>query len=365
MLFSRPLRLVALLLGWGLVFSLSATESHAQRQDTTSVLPDIAPREVEIRGQLEISLPSLRRQPLVGFNPPPRIPTIPVDRAPWVGSYKQESADLPGSPLRDPEPPPALTGANYPPAGGMMSAWGGRYFSRSVRARLGGPVATNTFLHGRIDYDGLDGHTPDDDQPDVQTPSDAFDGEVRLQRYGEQWSVGVTGRGFYESFTLFAARPDPRLDPRLPEVIPEPVRKGGGGTGELSLRRLVPESVQVDATLWYGNARYQTRRFLSAETDGSLLIRAQQHVGLDASLTVPRDGLDLWLDGDVKDLGLGGDVDAARGGSVAGGLAFQDPQRYRIRLGARYLGAWSDVPGLTSELQRIDRVAPDVLLEAY
>ena len=55
MLFSRPLRLVALLLGWGLVFSLSATESHAQRQDTTSVLPDIAPREVEIRGQLEIS----------------------------------------------------------------------------------------------------------------------------------------------------------------------------------------------------------------------------------------------------------------------------------------------------------------------
>ncbi|NBC16305.1 MAG: hypothetical protein GVY18_03195, partial [Bacteroidetes bacterium] len=40
-------------------------------------------------------------------------------------------------------------------------------------------------------------------------------------------------------------------------------------------------------------------------------------------------------------------------------------QRYRIRLGARYLGAWSDVPGLTSELQRIDRVAPDVLLEAY
>jgi hypothetical protein len=356
----RP-SLLLLLLAGGLLLGTRSYDAQAQQQDTTSALPDIAPREVEIRGQLEISLPSLRRQPLVGFNPPPRIPSIPVDRSPWVGDYKQESADLPGTPLRRPEPPPALTGANYPPAGGMVSAWGGRYYSRSVRARLGGPIRPATFLQGRIDYDGLDGHTPDPDAPDVQTPADAFDGTVQLQHYGDAWSGSVTGDGFYESYTLFAARPDPLL----PAVVSEPVRKGGGGTGRLTVRRLAPETAEVEAAVWYGNARYQTRRFTDPDLDGSLLIRAQQHVGAAASASVPRERIDIWVETRIQDLGLGSDVDAARGGSVAGGLVLDEPQRYRLRIGARYLGAWSDVPGLDADLQRIDRVSPDVQLEVY
>ena len=61
----------------------------ASAQDPQPVLPNLAPREVEIRGQLVIQFPALERQPLIGFNPPPRIPTIPADRRPLVEEYKQ------------------------------------------------------------------------------------------------------------------------------------------------------------------------------------------------------------------------------------------------------------------------------------
>lgn len=360
MLRRSPFRCALVLASMLLLASAPAGSSLAQQADTSSVLPDIAPREVEIRGQLEISLPSLRRQPLVGFNPPPRIPPISVERRPWVGDYKQESADLPGSPLQSPEPPPTLTGANFPPARGMVAAWGGRYYSRSVRARLNGSLSEASQGYARITYDGLDGHTPDGAPPELQTPSDVFDGEIGFHRYGQRLSVGLTGEGFYESYTLFAAQPDPRF----PRVITEPVRKGGGGTGQLSVRTLGTGPVEVDAAAWYGNARYQTRRFDDPDLDGALLTRAQQHLGLEGSLTVPRTTPDLWLEADVQQIGLADDLDAARGGSIAAGVALRQ-QQYHLRLGARYLGAWSDVADLRSDAQRIDRVAPDVRLDVY
>ena len=76
------------------------------RQDT--VLPDLAPREVEITGDLTIAFPTLRRQPIVGFNPPPRVPDIDSNRRPFTEAYGQASADLPPSPLQAPEPPSVL-----------------------------------------------------------------------------------------------------------------------------------------------------------------------------------------------------------------------------------------------------------------
>ncbi|MDA0379276.1 MAG: hypothetical protein O2899_07270, partial [Bacteroidetes bacterium] len=58
---------LTLLLLLGLVMTLGAPLAGAQDAE----LPDLAPREVEITGDLTISFPTLRRQPIVGFNPPP------------------------------------------------------------------------------------------------------------------------------------------------------------------------------------------------------------------------------------------------------------------------------------------------------
>ena len=73
--------------------------SLAQENPT---LPDLAPHVVEIIGDLSISFPSLRRQPLVGFNPPPRVPEILSSRRPFLELYKQSTEELPPSPLGAP-----------------------------------------------------------------------------------------------------------------------------------------------------------------------------------------------------------------------------------------------------------------------
>ena len=50
--------------------------THALPAQARQDLPDLAPREVEITGDLTIAFPTLRRQPIVGFNPPPRVPDM-------------------------------------------------------------------------------------------------------------------------------------------------------------------------------------------------------------------------------------------------------------------------------------------------
>src|SRR5690625_5734953 len=90
-----------LILGFAasLVFVAGAV---AQDQEEAPALPDIAPRTVEIRGQLEINFPALERQPLVGFNPPPRIIDL-TNRLPYMEPYRISAAELPASPLQPPE----------------------------------------------------------------------------------------------------------------------------------------------------------------------------------------------------------------------------------------------------------------------
>lgn len=333
-------------------------DASAQRRDTTVVLPDIAPREVEIRGRLEIAFPSLRRQPLVGFNPPPRIPTLPVDRLPYIGDYKQQTSDLPGTPLRRPEAPPALSGAAYPPANGEVATWIGRYFSRGARLAVEAPVADVGLVSANVHYEGTDGHHPDPDDADLHTPSDVVGGDFQFARHGTRWVAALHTEGYYESYTVFAAE---RIDPNL---IPEPVRKGGGGAGTLILRNVASPNVAVEGHLRYGGYKYQTRRFLNAETPGALLVRSQQHLDAGIELDIPLTRSEAWVQGGFEAVGLGSDLDATSAGFAGIGLTFSRPT-WRARLGGQFLGSFIDDPSLPTEESSVSRAAPDVLLEFF
>ena len=131
---------VALVLPLLFLLALSTpAETLAQADTTRTVLPDIAPREFEIRGPLEISFPSLRRQPLVGFNPPPRVPNISEGRRPYVETFREASSMLSSSTLDRPQPPSALQAVD--PAQGEVEVYAGRYYSRGARARVTLPVS--------------------------------------------------------------------------------------------------------------------------------------------------------------------------------------------------------------------------------
>lgn len=80
--------------------------SNAQQQDTeNSLLPEIDPQDIEIRSQFRASFPGIRRQPILGFDPTPRVYQVDPNRQPFMETQEQVVANLPVSELSRPNPP--------------------------------------------------------------------------------------------------------------------------------------------------------------------------------------------------------------------------------------------------------------------
>jgi len=221
------LALIGLLIA---VPTVQAQEAPEPASSDTTALPNIAPQEVEIRGQLETRFPRLQRQPLVGFNPPPRVPILSSDRRPLIGEYRQDTADLPGSPLRRPDMAPRSFHAGTPLLG-QVEALSGRYFDRQARVRVQAPLSSLTQLSGRLSYRGSEGHTPTDALPDAASARDDLEASAGLRFQGQGLSGRVDAGGFAKDYALFGALDRPEAS--------VPGRDAYGGTlgGELSIER--------------------------------------------------------------------------------------------------------------------------------
>lgn len=80
--------------------------AHAQQQEEQStLLPEIDPQDIEIRSQFRARFPGLNRQPILGFDPQPRVFQIDPDRMPFMESRDDVVASLPVSQLTRPSPP--------------------------------------------------------------------------------------------------------------------------------------------------------------------------------------------------------------------------------------------------------------------
>lgn len=135
-------------------------------------LPDLTPREFEIRGDLQISLPTLERQPLRGFAPPPRTYVVPADRQAYVGPYAQRMEDLPEDPIAAPAAPSI---ARAVPRYGQIDLMAGRYLGRRGRFTFNaGPVGLD------LAYAGHSGFSPAGASPDAHFAADAFNGRLSL-----------------------------------------------------------------------------------------------------------------------------------------------------------------------------------------
>lgn len=271
-----------------LTFAAAGGTCLAQAQDDPNrpVLPDIAPRVVEIRGQLEISMPSLQRQPLIGFNPPPQVTPIPPDRRPFVEDYKQESVDLPPSPLQAPQPPSVASLISRRPRNGLMEAAAGRYFSRAIRFRTEWPVSDQAAVYSKLDYDGSDGHQPFQDQPEVHASFDALDATVGLQFVSHAAAFGVEVDGYLNNYMLFAAEPTASAG-ELSNSPPDREGRGGGIAGWV--RSQAASAIDFDARLRYGSTLYNTQ---AANTAAPAALRAlfeteESTLDADADIRIP------------------------------------------------------------------------------
>ncbi|MDX1586273.1 MAG: hypothetical protein R3222_05995 [Balneolaceae bacterium] len=147
-----------------LFLTVMAIPSFAQQQDTeNSLLPEIDPQDIEIRSQFRASFPGIRRQPILGFDPTPRVYQVDPNRQPFMETQEQVVANLPVSELSRPNPP-AYNPMTYSEDIQAYSRLGYGSFS-SPEATFWGVHRINqtSYVGGNLDFSSSDGHL--DTQP--------------------------------------------------------------------------------------------------------------------------------------------------------------------------------------------------------
>lgn len=199
----RPLlALVALPLA---ALSLAAFPAAAQTPARRDTLPPLAPRDVEIRGELRVSLPSIERQPITGFARPARPRRIDPARRPWTETYAQR--DLPASPLGRPVPPEIASLDAGVPRRGAFEIGAGRYLARFGRIYLATPPTGATGFYGAVDYDGSDALIDG-----ARADYDAGRARLGLRTGNERVGVDVQADAFGREHRLYAFDPSALRD---------------------------------------------------------------------------------------------------------------------------------------------------------
>jgi hypothetical protein len=335
-----------------------AQEAPEPASSDTTALPNIAPQEVEIRGQLETRFPRLERQPLVGFNPPPRVPILSSDRRPLIGEYRQDTADLPGSPLRRPDMAPRSFHTGTPLLG-QVEALSGRYFDRQARAQVQAPLSPGTQLSSQLVYRGSEGHTPIDALPDAASARDDLEASAGLQFQGDGLSGRVDVGGFAKDYALFGALDRPEAS--------VPGRDAYGGTlgGELSIER---NRFALEATAG-GSLASLSSDNIGGSAPGSRAAATidEQRLHADGRLTLPVGRFSVEASGSYDGSDFEMQSSAPRTGWVhrysGGGAVVWHPRTdVNVRAGALVFGFQDDTAAATvTEVY----VAPDVAIDWY
>ena len=345
---------VALVLAGALtVWSSGDLVSEAAAQDSLSsvVLPNLTPREVEIRGDLVISFPSLIRQPLIGFNPPPRVPDIAPDRRPYVDEYKQSGDDLPESPLVKPNPPSVTSLTSGEQSFGEVEATTGNYFNREVRVRAGFPIGETSNIEVDVDYHGSNGSEVFTDFPDVVNEYDTFEGRVDLNHSSRRVRARATVSGISDSFNLYPIG----TQISAPSYNITPPRTVNGFGGEISLGTGTASKVQVTSAVGFGQYVMDTDLESSGTIPVILLERTEQSLAGRLGIAVPLGKGTVTAEGSG---GLNkldsGDTDEAENTHVAGGVKYRTllGNSVELSLGAKVLSI-SITGGATREASYI------------
>lgn len=282
-------------------------------------LPELTPREFEIQGELQISLPDLQRQPLRGFAPPPRTYVVPADRQPHIAPYAQPVEALPESPLPEPAPPAVVA---VRPRVAQIDLALGRYLGRLARLTVGGAG-----FGLDLAYDGHAGFEPLEQREGFKAGADAFAARAGYRSRGPL-RAGLAADFAYDRYRLTGADLAALLD-RQPERA--------GRTFGLEARL---ESVQQ--TPFHVEARFASSRFevlqeiwqREAASNPWRFAEAR----LEAAAAVEPGPLVLEATGALS--GLGGEgLGAGLAAYGAGGaLRLLVGDFGRLDLGARFLG---------------------------
>lgn len=321
---------------------------QAQQPDTSQQkLPEIAPQEFEIRGELQLSFPSLERQPLRGFASPPTIPSVPPEHTPFVESYKQDLEDLPES-LPAPTTVTRSVAKTKAPQRGFIEAGGGRYASRFAAARYAVDFSPQQSLSVHADYDGTQGFSPySGAASDLETPSDDVTGDVQFRSRHDSFSIRARAFGSLSDYTLYG-------QPGLTTTAPSRT-----GT-RLGTRARLRTFGRIESHLGVG---YASTGYTTDPASGPSQELSEGRLTLDGRLEIPLGNLSSYLDASLTRSSYSGDVTGSPSGfSVSGGAGTEvwTTDRLSVEAGVRVLSySAPEAPGTTDDTDTGTYVMPE------
>ena len=232
----------------------------------------------------------------------PRVPELPETRRPFIEQYKLASADLPNTPLGQPDPPDVNSLTDIDALRGELEASAGRYLSRILRAHLSGPVSARSSLYSRVAYQGSEGHILRDEQTDLKNPYDGLDAALGFQHYGERIGWGLELDAGVDSYTLFGT--NILENDSLSQQFVLPDRSGITGGVAAWIRTQAASNVDTDFRLRYNGTRYETDLFDATLTKLPALSRKEKRLTSDLTIGVPFSLGAYYLDTEVSGAGI-------------------------------------------------------------
>ncbi|MBO6794029.1 MAG: hypothetical protein JJ895_08965 [Balneolaceae bacterium] len=199
-----------------IIFTTAATYAQSGGSSPqNTLLPEINPQDIEIRSEFRARFPGLRRQPILGFNPKPRVFQIDPNRMPFMESRDQAVANISITQLDRPEPParsvlPTPNRTNIYVKGGF-----GSFTTPETDAYFFQGLGSKSSLSGNFSMLASDGHL------DNQLSSFRFmDGDIRFNSKLKRDLSIESSIGFLSDFNRMY-----NLAPIYQDVIGETARK--------------------------------------------------------------------------------------------------------------------------------------------
>lgn len=160
-----------------------------------SLLPEINPQDIEIRSEFRARFPGLRRQPILGFNPKPRVFRVDPNRMPFMESRDEAVANIAITQLDRPSPPLKDILRTPDRTMGLLKAGIGNFLTPEAESYFYHGLNQNSAISGNINYRSTDGHL--DNQ---ESSFRYFDGNINYgTKVSDELKVDVSA-GFLSDF---------------------------------------------------------------------------------------------------------------------------------------------------------------------
>ncbi|MFY0684751.1 MAG: hypothetical protein JXR20_09370 [Balneola sp.] len=138
--------------------------AFAQTGNTqNSLLPEIDPQDIEIRSEFRARFPGIRRQPILGFNPKPRVFQIDPNRTPFMESDKDAVASIALTQLDRPAPPVKKILSEPSRTNAFIKAGVGNFITPELEAYALRKLNEHSVASLNLDFTSSDGHLDNQD----------------------------------------------------------------------------------------------------------------------------------------------------------------------------------------------------------